>query len=106
MEIVSDQGQSESQEAAATKARPLANFQGSGGVNVAVWKHKSDSGFDNYSIRIERNYKDDNGNFKSTQYLRDQDLPRVEKLLAQADDWIEMDKAKGRATRSGGEQAR
>ena len=31
---------------------------------------------------------------------------RVEKLLAQADDWIEMDKAKGRATRSGGEQAR
>ncbi len=82
--------------AASQATRPVMSFSGSGGINVAVWKHKTDSGFDNYSIRIDRNYKDDAGNFKSTAYLRDSDLLRAQRLLEAADDWIEQDKAKQR----------
>ncbi|MFO0943699.1 MAG: hypothetical protein U0930_23430 [Pirellulales bacterium] len=105
MEIVSNQEPADNNEAANSKTRPIVNFQGSGGLSVAVWKHKTDAGFDNYSVRIERNYKDDSGNFKSTQYLRDQDILRAERLLARADEWIEQDKAKTRGTAERPQQA-
>ena len=74
--------------------RPAAKFSGTGGINVAVWKHKNESGYDNYSVRIERSYKDKNGDYQSTEYLRDSDLLRTQKLLEQADNWIEQDKGR------------
>ena len=88
-------------EVATGGSRPVASFSGSGGLNVAVWKQKSDSGYDHYSVRLERSYKDDAGNYKSTLYLREGDLLRAQKLLGQADDWIEQDRAKQRASASG-----
>ena len=75
------------------KQRPVAEFKGSGGIKVAVWKHKHGEGPDGYSIRIDRSYRDGD-EFQSTQYLRDQDLLRTQKLIAQADDWIEQDKGR------------
>lgn len=80
--------------------RPIVSFQGSGGLQVAVWKNKSDSGIDNYSVRIERNYKVGE-TFRSSAYLRDSDLLRAEKLLSQADAWIEQDKQKLRGSGAG-----
>jgi hypothetical protein len=77
--------------------RPVVSFQGSGGLQVAVWKNKSESGIDNYSVRIERSYKVGD-TFRSSGYLRDSDLLRAEKLLGQADAWIEQDKQKLRAS--------
>ena len=81
-----------------TSSRPAARFSGTGGISVAVWKHKTDDGWDRYSVRVDRSYKDDEGEFQSTPYLRDLDLLRVQKLLGAADDWIEQDKAKYRAS--------
>jgi hypothetical protein len=83
-------------------SRPAAKFSGTGGLHVAVWKNKTDSGAEIYSVKLERNYKDDDGNFQKTQYLRDSDLLRAEKLLSQADEWIEQDKGRQR-TQSGGQ---
>lgn len=80
--------------------RPAQKFSGSGGLTVAVWKHKQDEGPDNYSVKLERNYKTDDG-FKSTNYLRPSDLLRAGKLLDQADQWIEQDKGKGRGVTAG-----
>jgi hypothetical protein len=71
-------------------------FNGSGGVNVAVWKHKSDNGFNHYSIRMDRTFRNDAGEYESTPYLRDGDLLRAQKLLGQVDDWVEQDRAKSR----------
>lgn len=82
-------------------SRPAIKFSGSGGLNVAVWKQKTDQGFDRYSIKIERNYKDENDTFQSTQYLRDTDLLRTQQLLIEADRWIEQEKQRGRVNRSG-----
>jgi hypothetical protein len=93
----------ETTEAGAEQAsRPIAKFSGSGGINAAVWKHKSDSGPDHYSVRLDRTFRHDGGDYDSTPYLREGDLLRAQKLLGQADDWIEQDKAKNRS-RSGGE---
>lgn len=77
-------------------ARPIAKFSGSGGLNVAVWKHKTNGGADHYSIRLDRTYKNDAGAYETTSYLREGDLLRAQKLLGQVDDWIEQDRAKHR----------
>lgn len=78
--------------------RPAASFNGSGGLQVAVWKHKSDDGRSQYSVRVDRSYKDGE-EFKSTPYLRDNDLLRVQQLLTKADAWIEHDKGRGHSPR-------
>jgi hypothetical protein len=93
----SDEAELQSQPAAASAStRPAAKFSGWGGLNVAVWKQKSDSGPDFYSVRIDRTYKNDAGGFETTPYLRASDLLRAQKLLGKADDWIEQDRAKHR----------
>jgi hypothetical protein len=84
-------------------ARPMAKFTASGGISAAVWKHKTDSGVEHYSVRIDRSFKNNNDQWESTPYLREGDLLRAQKLLGLADDWIEQDRAK---YRSGQGQAR
>jgi hypothetical protein len=83
--------------------RPIAKFDGSGGLHVAVWKHPSENGPAHYSVRIDRSFRKEGGDIESTPYLRDGDLLRATKLFQQADDWIEQDKAKFRS--SGSRQA-
>lgn len=84
-----------------TSGRPVAKFAGTGGLSVAVWKHKSESGYDNYSVRMDRSYKDQQGDYQSTDFLRDSDLLRAQKLLEQADEWIEQDKGRQRTALGG-----
>jgi hypothetical protein len=91
--------QESSPESAGTEAagaRPIAKFSGSGGLNAAVWKHKVEGGFDHYSVRMDRTFKNDAGEYESTPYLREGDVLRAQKLLGQVDDWIEQDRARNR----------
>lgn len=70
---------------------------GSGGIHVAMWKNNTESVHTVYSIKIDRRYKDDcSDEFKSTSYLRNGDLLRAQKLLDDADEWIEQDKQRSR----------
>jgi hypothetical protein len=78
-------------------SRPIAKFSGSGGLNIAVWKNKSENAPEHYSIRLDRTFKNEAGGYESTPYLREGDLLRAQKLLGQIDDWIEQDKAKHRS---------
>ena len=82
--------------------RPAASFSGSGGLNVAVWKYKTEDKPDRYSVKIERTYKDGD-DYQTTQYLRDQDLLRAKELLQNADEWIEQDKGRGHKQAAGRE---
>ena len=88
----------------AAGGRPAAKFTGSGGLSVAVWKQRSEAGYENSSVRIERSYKGKDEQFHSTPYLRDSDLLRAERLLQQAEEWSEQDKGRQRAL--GSSQAR
>ena len=81
-------------------SRPAAKFGGTGGLQIAVWKEKTDEGRDRYSVKADRSYKDADGSYHSTGYFRDVDLLRLTKLLDQADAWIEQDKAKNRGAQS------
>lgn len=58
-------------------------------LNVAVWKNKvngSDAEF--HTLSISRGYKKD-GEFKSTNSLRPEDIPSVIELLKQAESYID-----------------
>ncbi|MCA9185024.1 MAG: hypothetical protein R3E01_36225 [Pirellulaceae bacterium] len=84
----------------AANVRPASRFVGSGGLSVAVWTHKNENGTMNYSVRLDRSYKDNDGNYHSTPYLRDGDLLRAQKLLERAGDWIEQQKQQHRGQAS------
>ena len=98
-----EQSDEETQPEGGPSTRPVAKFSGSGGIHIAVWKNKSDEGRDHYSVRLERVYKDGD-DYQTTPYLREGDLLRAQKLLGQADDWIEQDKAKHRSQGGGRDQ--
>ncbi len=92
-----ENGNSETQSVG--NSRPIARFNGSGGLQVSVWKDKAEGGWDRYTIKAERTYKDDSSDqFKTTSYLRDGDLLRLRQLLEEADAWIEQDKGKLRGS--------
>ncbi len=90
----------EQEQNAATNAgqRPIISFSGSGNLNVAIWKNKSESGFDQYSVRLDKSYKDGDGNYKTTSYLNADDLLRAAELYRQADQWIEQDRQRQRSS--------
>ena len=81
--------------------RPAIEFKGTGGVKVAVWKHKNENGPDGYTAVISRTFRDSDGAFQTVPYLRDSDLLRSQKLLEQADAWIEQEKNRQRGTSAG-----
>lgn len=82
-----------------TSKRPAARFTGSGGLSVAIWKQQGEKG-PRYTVRLDRSYKDPEGEYQSTPYLGERDLLRAGLLLQQADAWIEQEKAKHRGKSS------
>ncbi|GAB5440092.1 MAG: hypothetical protein Fues2KO_04410 [Fuerstiella sp.] len=81
--------------------RPVVTFRGSGGLSVAVWRQPAEDSQDRYTVTFERSYWH-NGSFQTANNLREGDVLRLQKLLDQADDWIEQ--AKNRQRGSGGVQ--
>lgn len=65
----------------ATQNRPPDIEVRSGGIVGSVWSDAAagnDGGFSKHSIRIEKRYRDDRtGEWKTTGYLRVDDLPRL-----------------------------
>ena len=55
-----------------------------GNVKVAIWKNESGS----YSVTHERSYTDDAGNWHSTPGYGRDDIPKLQKALRDAYDWI------------------
>lgn len=61
-------------------------------LSVCIWKNK---GTDRYgqenefhTVSISRGYKDKDGNFKSSNSLRPDDLPSVKELITQAEEFL------------------
>jgi hypothetical protein len=66
-----EQSEDSVEEPITTGTRPIAAFNGTDGLQVAVWKNKTDAGKEYYSVRLDRSYKDSEGEYHSTQYLRE-----------------------------------
>ena len=66
-------------------------WTGSASVEIAVFSRVVESGngsFTSYSSGVKRTYKDENGEYKETRYLRPEDLLVAAHALEQAFAWI------------------
>lgn len=61
--------------------QPEKKFR-AGGVSATVWKNQAENG-EYRTISIERNYKDKDGNWKTTNSFRVNDLPKLALLGAE-----------------------
>ena len=73
-------------------------FSGSGGLSVAIWRHEVEGGRERYAVRLDRSFRGEGEAWQTTAYLRDGDLLRAQRLLEQADAWIEEEKRRQRGS--------
>lgn len=52
-------------------------------VKLAIWENKQD-GFNSYSAKLQRSFKDRDGHWQSTDYLQDGDWTKAAALLQEA----------------------
>ncbi|MDP7467986.1 MAG: hypothetical protein QGF25_07245 [Candidatus Woesearchaeota archaeon] len=63
-------------------AGPIQKFK-AGGISAKVWKNQNDKG-DYFTVSLERVYKDQKGDWKTTSTMRVNDLPRASVVLKEA----------------------
>lgn len=56
-----------------------------GNLKAAIWKNESERGM-YLNVTISKTYKDENGEYQSTNILNESDLPRLGRLADRADD--------------------
>lgn len=70
------------------KQRPVKSFR-SGALQVAIWKQVTEDRQLFYNVTVERTFKDKKNNeFRKTNSLRENDLPKARVLLAKAYEFI------------------
>ena len=70
--------------------KPEKKFR-AGAVSATIWKNSSEKNGQNFSfhtIALDRNYKDKEGNWKSTASLRLTDLPKANLVLNKAYEYL------------------
>jgi len=73
-------------------ARPIKEFT-SGSVRATLWENereKDGQKFTTHTIRVERTYKDADGNWQATNGFRQADLPNLELLARKAFEFLSM----------------
>ena len=73
--------------------RPEKEFR-AGAVRVAVWtnqrRNSDGEPFESHRVQLERTYKDAQGNFKTTQSLELNDLPKAVLALTKAYEYLTL----------------
>ena len=73
------------------KQKPSKVFK-AGSVSIAVWanemKDRQGNKFSVYTVAFERNYKDRDGNWKSTNSMRINDIPKLQLVAHEAYEYL------------------
>lgn len=67
--------------------KPVKRFR-IGFVEASIWRNETNGDRKFYSVKISRSYKDDDGNYQSTDSFGHGDLPALERVTARAETWI------------------
>lgn len=72
------------------KNKPVQKFR-AGPVAATIWKNSTEDGTREFStVSFERAYKDKNGDWKNTNSLRVNDLPKAAMVLTKAYEYLAM----------------
>jgi len=70
-----------------TKKKPELNIK-AGSIKAAIWKNQREGSngqkFESVKLKLERTYMDKNGEYKNTQYLDVNDMPKAVHVLWKA----------------------
>ena len=67
--------------------KPKATFKAKG-VSATIWENKSRDGFTTASVVLEKRYKTENGEWKSTNSLSVHDLAKARNVLEKAQEFL------------------
>lgn len=76
---------------------PIKKFS-AGGVQVAIWENKSKEGRQFSTVSIDRRYKDTDDEWKSTNSLKMNDLPKAILALQKAYEYLALKEPKTTTT--------
>ncbi|KPL07045.1 hypothetical protein AMJ85_09755 [candidate division BRC1 bacterium SM23_51] len=85
-------------------SKPLKEFA-SGSVRATIWENehqKNDQRFTTQTVRVERRYKDENGNWQGTNGFRKSDLLSVEVVVRKAFEFLTLREREPRDGNGGG----
>lgn len=71
---------------------PIKSFR-SGAMQVAIWENEANENQRYHTVSFERRYKDQNGQWKSTNHLRVNDLPKAALILSKAYEYLILSEA-------------
>ena len=66
---------------------PVKKFR-LGLVTATIWKSEPDNGKPFYTVQLQRQYRDQAGDWKATDYLNHDDLLGAAKVLERSEEWI------------------
>jgi len=71
------------------KTRPAKKFR-AGAVTATIWKNRTEDDKEYSTVSFERSYKDKNGEWKTSNSLRVNDLPKAAMVLNKAYEFLAM----------------
>jgi hypothetical protein len=71
-----------------SEAKKPEDSKRQGALEAAIWKNEGSKGAF-HTVSIKRNYKDERGEWRSTNTFRDKDLPDLQKLATWAESRLE-----------------
>jgi len=71
------------------KKRPEKKFR-AGAVTATIWKNQTEDNKEYSTVSFERSYKDKNGEWKTTNSLRVNDLPKAAMVLNKAYEFLAL----------------
>ncbi len=73
--------------------KPLKQFAASNSIRAVIWENKHENGdqkFTTHTVRVERRYKDRDGNWQSTNGFGKNDLPKLALVVGKAFEFLTM----------------
>ena len=71
------------------KNKPEKKFR-AGAVTATIWKNQTEDNKEYSTVSFERSYKDKNGEWKTTNSLRVNDLPKAAMVISKAYEFLAM----------------
>lgn len=78
------------------KSKPIKNFR-SGNIQASIWRNEVDKDGQTvvrHSVRIQKQFRDDDGDYKETNYYFRDDIPRLILVAQKAFEFISLSESK------------
>lgn len=78
------------------KTKPIKNFR-SGGIQASVWRDEAEKNGKTevrHSVRIQKQFRKEDGNYKDTNYYFQDDLPKLILVAQKAFEFISLKRPK------------